>query len=165
MTTRKRHAVVLLWSALVLTGTMFGASVYQRISLIPDWGGDLPQSVVRYFRGTNAGHFIDRSWTSVTAPTAVAVILALVSNWNAGARRRWILWGAILFILMLVWTAVYFIPKGVMPIMQRGGEGLTPDEITQMARAWIFWDWFRMAGTLASYLCLLKAVSESESNA
>jgi hypothetical protein len=32
--------------------------------------------------------------------------------------------------------------------MVRGGDGLTPEAITHMARAWIFWDWFRMAGTL-----------------
>lgn len=28
-----------------------------------------------------------------------------------------------------------------------------------LARAWIFWDWFRMAGTLAPYLCFVKAAS------
>ena len=60
---------------------------------------------------------------------------------------------------MLVWTAVYFIPKGVMPLMVHGGKGLTPEAITQMARGWIFWDWFRMAGTLAAYLCFIKAAT------
>jgi hypothetical protein len=43
--------------------------------------------------------------------------------------------------------------------MVRGGDGLTPEAITQMARAWIFWDWFRMAGTLGSYLCFVKAAT------
>ena len=43
--------------------------------------------------------------------------------------------------------------------MVRGGDGLTPEVITQMARAWIFWDWFRMAGTLGSYLCFVKAAT------
>jgi hypothetical protein len=157
--TRQRVAVILLWSVLVLVGTMFGASVYQRISLIPEWGGALPQSVVVYFRGTTAGQSIDRFWTLVTAPTAIAVILALMVNWPFAARRRWISRGAILFFLMLAWTALYFIPGGVIPLMLRGGDGLAPETITQMARAWIFWDWFRMAGTLASYLCFLKAAT------
>ena len=35
MTRREGVAAVLLWSVLVFVGTMFGASVYQRISLIP----------------------------------------------------------------------------------------------------------------------------------
>ena len=55
MTTRQRFAEVLLWSVLVLVATMFGASVYQRISLIPEWGGALPQSVTLYFRDPHAG--------------------------------------------------------------------------------------------------------------
>jgi hypothetical protein len=159
VTVRRNLAAILLWSAVVLVGTLFGASVYQRTSLIPEWGGDLPQSVIVYFRGTGAGHAIDRFWTGFTAPTSIAVILALVLNWHAGARRRWISRGAILFFVLLAWTFLYFVPKGVIPLMLRGGDGLTPAEITQMARAWIFWDWLRMAGTLASYLCFVKATT------
>jgi hypothetical protein len=159
VTTRQRFAAVLLWSVLVLVGTMFGASAYQRISLIPEWGGALPQSLVLYFRDPQAGQAIDRFWTLVTAPTAIAIILALIVNWPLVARRRWISRGAILFFVVLAWTVLYFIPKGVMPLMVRGGDGLTPEAITQMARAWIFWDWFRMAGTLGSYLCFVKAAT------
>jgi hypothetical protein len=158
-TTRARLAVFLLWSVLVLVGTMFGASVYQRISLIPEWGGALPQSVTAYFGDPRAGQAIDRFWTAVTAPTAVAIILALIVNWPFVRKRRWIASGAILFFLLLAWTVVYFIPKGVMPLMVRGGNGLAPEAITKMARAWIFWDWFRMAGTLGSYLCFVKAAT------
>lgn len=159
MTTRQGVAAILLWSVLVFVGTMFGASVYQRISLIPEWGGALPQSVVDYFGVPQAGQAIERFWTVITGPTALLVILALIMNWPLVARRRWISRGAILFFVMLAWTVVYFIPKGVVPLMVRGGEGLTPEAITQMARAWIFWDWFRMAGTLASYLCFIKAAT------
>ena len=159
MSTRQRFATVLLWCVLVLVGTMFGASVYQRISLIPEWGGDLPQSVVRYFSDARAGQAIDRFWTLVTGPTALAIIVALILNWPLVARRRWVSRGAILFFLMLAWTAAFFIPSGVMPLMVRGGAGMTPEAITQMARAWIFWDWFRMAGTLGSYLCFVKAAT------
>ena len=159
MSTRQRVAAILLWIVIVLVGTMFGASVYQRISLIPEWGGALPQSVILYFRDASAGQAIDRFWTLVTGPTALSIVLALVVNWPFVARRRWISRGAILFFVMLAWTAVYFIPRGVIPLMVRGGEGLAPEAITQMARAWIFWDWFRMAGTLGSYLCFVKAAT------
>jgi hypothetical protein len=159
VTTRERFADVLLWLVLVFVATMFGASVYQRISLIPEWGGALPQSVVQYFGDPRAGRAIDRFWTLVTGPTALAIILALIVNWSLAARRRWISRGAILFFVMLAWTVLYFIPQGVMPLMVRGGQGLAPEAITEMARAWIFWDWFRMAGTLGSYLCFIKAAT------
>jgi len=142
-----------------MLSTMLGASVYQRVSLIPEWGGSLPQSVVSYFHGTGAGASIDRFWTGVTAPTALLVIFATLANRPALARRKWLAGGAILFFVMLAWTAVYFVPKGVVPLMQRGGDGMSPEEITRTARAWIFWDWFRMAGTVAAYLSLLKAAT------
>ena len=156
---RRHLAAILLSSVLVLVGTMFGASVYQRVSLIPEWGGSLPHSVVTYFGDPKAGQAIDRFWTSVTAPTAAAVILALVANWPFAARRRWIAGGALVFFVLLAWTTVYFIPEGVIPLMVRGGQGLAPEGITEMARAWIFWDWFRMAGTLGAYLCFVRAAS------
>ena len=158
-TTRSRIGGIVLYIVLVFVGTMFGASVYQRISIIPEWGGDLPQSVVTYFRGTNSGQAMDRFWSSVTAPTAIVIILALALNWPLSARRRWISLGAALFFVMLAWTGLYFIPNGVMPLMQRGGDGLAPETITQMAEAWIFWDWFRMAATLGAYLCFIKAAT------
>jgi hypothetical protein len=133
---RRQHlAAIALWIVLICVGTMFGASVYQRIALIPEWGGDLPPSVIRYFGDRNAGRAIDRFWSAVTAPTAIAIVVALILNWPLVARRRWISRGAILFFLML-------------------------DEITRMARAWIFWDWFRIAGTLGSYLLFIKAASD-----
>ncbi len=117
---RRHLAVLLLSSVLVLVGTMFGASVYQRVSLIPEWGGSLPQSVVSYFGDPRAGQAIDRFWTFVTAPTAAAIILALIVNWPFAARRRWIAGGALVFFVLLAWTAVYFIPEGVIPLMVRG---------------------------------------------
>jgi hypothetical protein len=157
--TQKHVGAILLYIVLVLIGIMFGASVYQRISIIPEWGGALPESVVTYFRGTNNGQAMDRFWTSITAPTAIAIVLALGLNWHPAVRRRWIALGAVLIFLMLVWTAVFFIPNGVIPLMQRGGEGLARETITQMAESWIFWDWFRMAITLGAYLCFIKAVS------
>ena len=159
MNSRRRAATVLLWCVLVFVGTMFGASVYQRISLIPEWGGAPPDSVVVYFRDPRAGQAIDRFWTLVTGPTALTIVLALALNWPHVARRRWISRGAVLFFVMLAWTVAYFIPRGVMPLMVRGGAGLSPNAITKMASDWIFWDWFRMAGTLASYLCFVKAAS------
>jgi hypothetical protein len=156
---RQRLGDVALWFALVFLATMLGASVYQRISLIPEWGGALPQSVVTYFHGTGAGASIDRFWRSVIPPTGVLVIIAILANRAALARRTWLGAAGILFFAMLIWTFVYFVPQGVIPLMVRGGEGMSPEAITRTARAWIFWDWFRMAGTLASYLCLLKAAT------
>ena len=115
--------------------------------------GRLASSVVTYFHGTSAGASIDRFWRNVIPPTVLLMIVAVWANRPALSRRKWLGAAGILFFTMLFWTAAYFVPGGVIPLMERGGEGMSPDEITRTARAWIFWDWFHMAGTTASYLC------------
>lgn len=161
MTARQRIGEPVLWAALLFVGVIIGASVYQRISLIPEWGGALPGSIATYFQGTNAANSIGRFWSTVLPAAALVLIVAVLTNWYAPARRLWLGVAALLFFAMLVWTEVYFIPKGVIPLMVRAGAGLSPDEITRRAQAWIFWDWFRTAGTVAAYLALLKAATVS----
>ena len=159
MSIRQRIAEALLWIALLFVATIIGAEVYQRISLIPEWGAALPDSVITYFRGTHAAASIGRFWISVLPPTALFVIGAGVFNWPDRPRRRWIGVGTLLFVAMLVWTEVFLVPKGVIPLMAHAGAGLSPEEITRLARSWIFWDWFRMAGTVVAYLALLRALT------
>ena len=159
MSIRQRIAEALLWIALLFVATIIGAEVYQRISLIPEWGAALPDSVITYFRGTHAAASIGRFWISVLPPTALFVIGAGVFNWPDRPRRRWIGVGTLLFVAMLVWTEVFFVPKGVIPLMAHAGAGLSPEEITRLAKSWIFWDWFRMAGTVVAYLALLRALT------
>jgi len=159
MSVRQKIAEALLWIALIFLSTIIGAEVYQRISLIPEWGGSLPDSLITYFRGTHAAASIGRFWIGILPPAALFVISAAAFNWPERARRRWLVIGALLFVAMLVWTELYFVPKGVIPLMAHAGEGLSREEITRLARAWIFWDWFRMAGTVAAYLAFLKMLT------
>jgi hypothetical protein len=159
MSLRQKTGEALLWIALLFLATIIGAEVYQRISLIPEWGGALPDSVITYFRGTHAAASIGRFWISILPPSALFVIAATALNWPERARRRWLGIGALLFVAMLAWTEVYFVPKGVIPLMAHAGEGLSPEEITRLAKSWIFWDWFRMAGTVAAYFALLKTLT------
>jgi hypothetical protein len=60
VSTRQRLGSAFLYLVLVLVGTMFGASVYQRIAIIPEWGGNLPQSAITSFRGTSNGPAMNR---------------------------------------------------------------------------------------------------------
>ena len=163
MSLRQKIGEASLWVALLLVGIIIGASVYQRISLIPEWGGNLPDSVASYFQGTTNAAAIGRFWENALPPTAIMVILTLLTNWPERWRRKWLIVGAIFFFAMLAWTAIYFVPSGVLPLMVRAGAGLSPDEITRRAKAWIFWDWLRMAGTVAVYFSLLKALTRRPS--
>jgi hypothetical protein len=156
---RRQLAEVVLWVAIVLAGVVFGASVYQRVSLIPEWGGDLPGSVTSYFRGTTAAEASGRFWRGALPPAGLGILLSLGLGWPERDRRPWLALALGLYLAALVWTAAWFIPQGVVPLMERAGEGLTPEEISARASSWIFWDWFRMALTLGSLLALLAALT------
>lgn len=159
MTVRMCLADVTLWLELLLVGILVGASVYQRISLIPEWGGALPDSVVKYFRGTTAAAAIGRFWASILPPLVVMMIVTVSLNWAYAGRRQWTGIAGLLMVALVLWTVTYFLPKGVVPLMEKGAVGMEPDEITRMAKAWIFWDWFRMAGSIAAFFALVKAVT------
>src|SRR5437879_4753302 len=149
---------VLPWAALFFVAIIVGASAFQRIALIPQWSGDLPGSLIRYFQGTQAAPFITRFWSSVTPLAALSVAAALAANWPDQVRRKWPGASALLFFAGLIWTVVWFIPQGVTPLMIRAGAGMSPEEITRRLNAWIFWDWFRLALVVSSYLLMLKAL-------
>jgi hypothetical protein len=159
MSVRQRIGEAVLWLTLFVTGVINGAGIFQRISLIPDWAGDLPDSLINYFKGTTAAPDITRFWESVVPVLAVLVIATLIFNLADRPRRKWIGIGASFFFAALIATLVYFVPRGVIPLMKNAGAGLTGDEITRMARAWVFWDWFRMAVTAGCFFALLKAVT------
>jgi hypothetical protein len=159
MSTRQRIGEVVLWITLFVAGIINGAGVYQRISLIPDWADNLPDSLVNYFKGTTAAPDISRFWESVVPVLALLVIATLIFNLADRPRRKWIGIGGALFFAALIATLVYFVPRGVIPLMKHAGAGLSGDEITRMARAWVFWDWFRMAATAGCFFALLKALT------
>ncbi|MGH7586547.1 MAG: hypothetical protein ACREMH_09895 [Gemmatimonadales bacterium] len=157
--TRSRLAEFLLWIAIVMAGIVLGASVYQRIALIPEWGGYLPQSVIDYFGGTTAAAASGRFWTRFLPPTGLVLLLTLVAGWPDRQRRPWLALAFGLYLAAMVWTALWFIPEGVVPLMQQAGAGMTPDEISSRARTWIFLDWFRTALALGFLLALLQALT------
>lgn len=160
MSRRQAVGEVLLWTALFLVSIILGASVYQRLSLIPEWGGDLPGSLVTYFQGTTAAASMGRFWASPILPAAALLLIGtLVANWQDQGRRAWLGIASVFFLAALIWTFVWFVPQGVIPLMAQAGAGMTPQEITARAQAWIFWDWFRMALTAAAYFALLQALT------
>ena len=101
-----------------------------------------------------------RFWGSPILPlNALLLIGALATVWRDQLRRKWVIASAVLFFAALIWTGVWFVPQGVIPLMARGGEGMSPEEITSRASAWIFWDWFRMGLTCGAFLAMTKSLT------
>ncbi len=164
MSREGRFAEVVLWCALLGVAVLTGASVYQRVAIIPDWGGDLPSSLTRYFRGTNQARDILRFWQPAVVVMTVLMVAALALNWSMQARRKWLVLAAICYFGALAATLSFFVPQGVVPLFVRAGEGMRPDEIVRAARRWIFWDWFRVAALVGTFFSLAKAVGTAKAD-
>jgi len=159
MTTGQKIAEGLLWLAALFMGILVGGSVYQRMSLIPYWAGDLPGSLVRYFHDPAVAQSIGAFWTRILIPVGLSLVLTLIANWRMRGRRLWIGVALGCFLVALVWTGIYFVPKGVIPLFEKDGAGLSGDQITAMARMWINLDWIRMGLTVVAFFALMRATA------
>jgi hypothetical protein len=159
MNMRRRIGESILWLTVLAMGVITGAGLFQRMSLIPAWTRDLPGSVVVYFKGTMAAQDFSRFWATVVPVSALLVIGTLIFNLADRPRRRWIAIGAGLFSAVFAATLLYFVPKGVVPLMVRAGAGMSGEEITRVMRQWVFWDGFRMAAMVGCFFAFVKAVT------
>lgn len=159
MTTRQRIGEIVLWLTVFAMGLITGAGLFQKMSLIPAWTRDLPGSVVTYFNGTMMARDFARFWGTVVPVAALLVVGTLIVNLADRARRKWIAIGAGLFGAVFLATLLYFVPKGVLPLMVRAGAGMSGEEITRVMRQWVFWDGFRMVAMVGSFFAFLKAAT------
>jgi hypothetical protein len=158
---RQRIGEPILWLTVLAMGIITGAGLFQKMSLIPAWTRDLPESVVTYFTGTMMARDFARFWGTVVPVSALLVVGTLIFNLADRPRRKWIAVGAGLFGAVFVATMVYFVPKGVLPLMVHAGAGMSGEEITRVMRQWVFWDGFRMAAMAACFFAYLKAATVS----
>ena len=159
MSRRQLTGEVLLWLALLGIGILTGANVYQRIAIIPDWTSNLPGSLIKYFQGTTQAQDVRRFWDSAVPAATLLMIAAFALNLPDRARRKWLALAAILYFGALAVTLLWFVPRGVIPLFVRAGAGMSPEAVTHLAEAWIFWDWFRLAALFGTFLSLLKALT------
>ena len=159
MNGRQRIGEAILWLTILAMGVITGAGLFQKISLIPAWTRDLPGSVVTYFKGTMMAQDFSRFWGTVVPASALLVVGTLIFNLADRARRKWIAVGAGLFGAVFVATLLYFVPRGVLPLMVRAGAGMSGEEITRVMRQWVFWDGFRMVAMVACFFAYLKAAT------
>lgn len=156
---RHRLADALLIGFLIAAAVPLGGTVYQMLVIIPEWSQDLPGSLVRLFQGTSWAEAQARFWMHpIELLYPLLLIGALIASWPNRLRRRWLLICTVLLIGVTVWTGLYFVPKGVVPLMVQAGAGMTPEEITARAEAWIFWDRVRFVVIVLAYLAGLLAL-------
>lgn len=148
------------WSMILLCFSMaaaIGGGFYESIVMNSLWRKSPPSSFAVIQPGT--GVPLQRFWIPVHAAITVFVLVALALAWRDVPVRRLILIGLVSYVVMRVWSGVYFIPE--MLAFQKVPLDAAPSAAL-MARVsrWTLWTWFREPLDIISFLCWLLAFAK-----
>jgi hypothetical protein len=147
------------WSVMLLCLSMacaLGGGLYEHLVLTPLWSASPPLSFAIIQPGT--GVPLQKFWIPVHAAVTIFLILALCFTWRQMEVRRLLLIGLSSYILMRVWSGLYFIRE--MLAFQKVPLDSPPSaELSARVASWTFWTWFREPLDMISCVCFLLALS------
>ncbi|MGH7429774.1 MAG: hypothetical protein ACREJ4_15670 [Candidatus Methylomirabilaceae bacterium] len=152
-------AKVAQWSLILLCfsmGAAIGGGLYEHIVLTPLWSKSTPSSfsIIQPTTGVP----LQRFWIPVHAAITLFIILALVMTWRDMIVRRLLLVALVSYIVMRVWSGLFFIPE--MLAFQKVPLDSAPSaELSARVAKWTFWTWFREPLDIISFLFSLFALS------
>jgi hypothetical protein len=132
-----------------------GGGLYESIVLTPLWSKSPPSSFSIIQPGT--GVPLEWFWIPVHAAITLFLILALVLTWRDMTVRRLLLVALVAYIVMRVWSGLFFIPE--MLAFQKIPLDSPPSaELSARVARWTFWTWFREPLDIISFFCSLSAL-------
>ncbi|MFM9905517.1 MAG: hypothetical protein ACKVQJ_13220 [Pyrinomonadaceae bacterium] len=151
-----------LMAALLFWGVLVGGIVFSNLILMPVFLGDLPASaaVVNGPYAVNEGPF----WIYIHPLVITSTLIALATNWKAVSRRKLVSTSLVLYVVMLVATALYFVPE-LMAFVDSAKSNVPAGEWAARARNWQILSAIRGVVILFLYLQMLLALTRSESSA
>jgi hypothetical protein len=146
------------WSLILLCFSMGGAiggGLYEQIVLTPLWSASPPSSfsIIQPRTGVPLQNF----WIPIHAAITIFILLSLFLTWKEIKVRRLLLVGLGSYIVMRVWSGVFFIPE--MLAFQKIPLDSPPSaELSARVAKWTYWTWFREPLDIVSFLCSLSAL-------
>jgi uncharacterized membrane protein len=145
-----------LFPAVILFGILIGAIVYSHIAFLPAYLSDLPNSAVvvtgRY--GINEAPF----WMTIHPLLILSLSAALFLNRNFTLRRWLIAITFVIYIGVLIVTAVYFVPE-LLSFATSPESPLPAAEWRARGHRWQYLSLIRGAFCFAAFISLLIAFS------
>lgn len=111
---------------------IIGGAIYEHIAIIPSWSAAPPSSLTMYqgkFAST-PGPF----WMMIHPVTILFLIVSLISNWH-NPRRKNILIVLVSYVVILLITAIYFVPELMSITLTPFSENVDP-ELVRRSSMW-----------------------------
>ncbi len=149
---------ILLWLAVIAWGFWLGGLIYEMVVIMPLWSANLPQSVLEWNSRPNFVVNPTRFYLPIVITLILSSLLAMVLNWKSGNHRIWLILSSVCVITAFVFTIIYFFPKNEL-LFRNQNAGLSGEEITAIANAWIQANWIRFSIMAVGFFAALKAFS------
>jgi hypothetical protein len=140
--------------------TVIGGAVYEHLAVVPIWTAAVPASLTM-FQGEYA-LAAQNFWIPIHPVTLLLLLSALILNWRT-ARRNYILVGLGGYLLVLIITAVFFVPE-LMSLTQTTYSQTTDATLTARANNWETYSLIRLGWLIIMAIVLLLGLSKSEAN-
>jgi glucan phosphoethanolaminetransferase (alkaline phosphatase superfamily) len=143
--------------AIILWGTLLGGIAYSHLVYFPVYLSDLPNSavVVNGPYGLNEVIF----WAIIHPLLIISLVVALLLNWNSRVRRKLIAFSFIVYVIVLLVSAFYFIPE--LALFKHSPESTVPaTEWLARGKRWQRLSWLRGLTMYLAIIPLLFALTK-----
>lgn len=149
--------------AITCWGILLGGIVYTHLVFFPPYLSHLPEStkLVTGAFGVQDENF----WMRVHPVTIVAVLAALLLHLKARTRRPFIISAFVIYVLVLLATAVYFVPELLAFANSANQPEVSADEWLQRGQRWQQLSWVRGSCMFAGFILLLIALVKNNKSA
>lgn len=132
-----------------------GGGLYEHIVLTPIWSKSPPSSFA--IIQPHTGVPLQRFWIPVHGAISVFMLSSIFLTWNDAAVRALLLIAFASYVVMRVWSGVFFIPQ--MLAFQKIPPDFPPSaELSERVARWTRWTWFREPLDIISFVSSLLAL-------
>lgn len=154
---------ILIWITVIAWGFWLGGLMYEMIVIMPLWGANLPNSVVEWNSRPDFVMNPTRFYVPIVITLILSSLFATILARKSSNKRLWLILSTVCAITVFVFTLIYFFPKNEV-LFRNQNAGLSGEEITAIANAWIRANWIRLGMMTVGLFAALKAFSLPKSD-
>jgi hypothetical protein len=156
----RRSGSIWLWLLVIFVGIQFGAGLYEKRVVVPQWAGLPAEQVIGEIEASGMKAAGRAFWPFVSPPVALLAVVNLVlARRSKAPNRRWWVAGAALMVVYAVFSYGFFVPQ--MLRLQASGATWPQGRIESLVDWWTGLNYLRATIGAAGWLCALRALSLS----